>query len=164
MKNVSLRNAAESDYESICALNLTEVAHTSPMDAGRLSALADLSCYFKVACADGSLAAFILAIPSGASYENENFSWFSQRYPRFVYIDRVVVSSSFRGMGLGSLFYEDLFRHARHHALPMLTCEYNIFPPNKPSRLLHDKFGFTERGTQWVANGTKQVSLQAADA
>lgn len=161
--SVSIRNAASSDYETICALNLTEVQHTSPMDAPRLSALGDLSCYFKVACAGNSIAAFLLAIPSGASYENDNFLWFSRHYTRFVYVDRVVVSPSFRGMGLGSLFYEDLFRYARDNAIPLVTCEYNIVPCNEPSRLFHDKFGFRERGTQWIATGTKQVSLQAAE-
>jgi predicted GNAT superfamily acetyltransferase len=28
----------------------------------------------------------------------------------------------------------------------------------------HDKFGFQELGRQWVAGGTKLVSLQAAEA
>jgi hypothetical protein len=29
--------------------------------------------------------------------------------------------------------------------------------------LFHEKFGFKEQGTQWVANGTKRVSLQVAE-
>jgi predicted GNAT superfamily acetyltransferase len=162
MKNLAIRNARAGDYAAICELNLAAVEHTSPMDADRLSVLDALSCYFKIACVDGSTAAFLLAIRSGAPYENDNFRWFSQHYAQFLYIDRVVVSSAFRGLGLGSLLYEDLFRHARASAIPLVTCEYNISPPNEPSRLFHDKFGFTERGTQWVANGSKQVSLQAA--
>ncbi|MGO9948056.1 MAG: GNAT family N-acetyltransferase [Steroidobacteraceae bacterium] len=76
--------------------------------------------------------------------------------------DRIVVSSASRGQRLGSLLYEDMFRDARSKAIPLVTCEYNIVPPNEPSRLFHDKFGFKEQGTQWVANGTKRVSLQVA--
>lgn len=163
MHRVTIRNAAASDYETICALNLAEVQHTSPMDAVRLATLSNLSCFFKVACVEGGVSAFLLAICSGAPYENDNFSWFTRKFTRFVYVDRVVVSSAFRGLGLGSLLYEDLFLYARDHAIPLVTCEYNIFPPNEPSRLFHDKFGFTEQGTQWVANGSKRVSLQAAD-
>lgn len=163
MQRVSIRNAAVGDYEAIRALNLADVQHTSPMDAAGLAALADLSCYFKVACVDGSVAAFLLAIGSGVPYQNDNFLWFSRRHTRFVYVDRVVVSSEFRGKRLGSLLYEDLFRHARGLAIPLITCEYNIDPPNEASRLFHDRFGFREQGTQWVANGTKQVSLQAAE-
>jgi len=32
------------------------------------------------------------------------------------------------------------------------------------SQRFHDKFGFKELDTQWVANGTKKVSIQAANA
>jgi predicted GNAT superfamily acetyltransferase len=163
MQNVSIRDAVANDYKVICALNLAEVQHTSPMDAVRVATLANLSCYFKVACVDGTPSAFILAMCSGAPYENDNFSWFARKYTRFIYVDRVVVSSAFRGLRLGSLLYEDLFRYARDNAIPLVTCEYNIVPPNEPSRLFHDKFGFREQGTQWVANGTKRVSLQVAE-
>ena len=162
MQNATIRNAAASDYETVCALNLAEVQYTSPMDAVRLAALANLSCYFKVACVDGRVSAFLLAMASGAPYQNDNFSWFAQRYLQFIYIDRVVVSAAIRGQRLGSLLYEDLFRFAREHAIPLLTCEYNIVPPNEPSRLFHDKFGFKEQGAQWVANGSKRVSLRPA--
>jgi len=160
---VVISDAAPSDFERICALNLAEVQHTSPMDVGRLATLHDLSCYHRVACVDERVAAFFLAICSGAPYENDNFAWFARRYTRFIYIDRIVVSEAFRGLRLGSLLYEDLFRHAREQGIPVVTCEYNIVPPNEPSRLFHGKFGFKEQGTQWVANGTKQVSLQAAE-
>ena len=163
MQHVVIRNATAADYQNVCALNLAEVQHTSPMDARRVAALGKLSCYFKVACVNGSVSAFLLAVRSGAPYENENFSWFARKHTQFIYVDRVVVSSEFRGLRLGSLLYEDLFRYARESAIPLVTCEYNIVPPNEPSRAFHDKFGFKEQGTQWVANGTKLVSLQAAD-
>ena len=162
MPIVQIRDAATPDYDTICALNLAEVQHTSAMDAARLAVLGALSCYFKVACADGRVSAFLLAMCSGVLYDNDNFSWFTQRYPRFIYIDRIVVSSNSRRLRLASLLYEDLFRHARENAIPRVTCEYNIDPPNEPSRLFHDRFGFREQGAQWVANGTKRVSLQAA--
>jgi predicted GNAT superfamily acetyltransferase len=163
MQSVVIRDAAPGDFEIICALNLAEVQHTSPMDVARLVTLDSLSCYHKVGCVDGSVAAFLLAMCSGAAYENDNFEWFARKYGRFIYVDRVVVSSAFRGLSLGSLLYKDLFRYARDNAVPLVTCEYNIVPPNEPSRLFHDKFGFKEQGTQWVANGAKRVSLQAAE-
>ncbi|MBT1449783.1 hypothetical protein KJ365_02740 [Glaciecola sp. XM2] len=55
-----------------------------------------------------------------------------------------------------------MFEFARANAIKTVTCEYNIVPPNLASGAFHDKFGFTELGTQWVAGGSKQVSLQAA--
>ena len=161
--NVAIRDAAPPDYGAILALNDADVIFTSAMDRERLTLLDGLSCYHRVACKDGQVAAFLLAMQSGALYENDNFAWFSARYATFVYVDRIVVSSSARGLRLGSLLYEDLFAWARREGIGVVACEYNIVPPNEPSRLFHARFGFKEQGTQWVANGTKQVSLQAAD-
>jgi predicted GNAT superfamily acetyltransferase len=163
MPSVMIRPAVPTDFETICALNLAEVQHTSAMDITRLAELDAISCYHKVACLGGIVSASLLAMCSGSPYKNDNFAWFSKKYARFIYVDRVVVSSASRGLHLGSLLYEDIFRHARSNAIPLVTCEYNIVPANEPSRLFHDKFGFKEQGTQWVANGTKRVSLQVAE-
>ncbi len=163
MPSVTIRSAEPTDFAAICALNLAEVEHTSAMDVPRLAGLSAMSCYHKVACLNGIVSGFLLVIGSGAPYRNDNFEWFSNHYPRFVYIDRVVVASTARGLGVGSVLYEDLFSHARSNVFPLVTCEYNIVPPNEPSRLFHEKFGFKEMGTQWVANGTKKVSLQVAE-
>lgn len=162
MTNAIIRDAVQADFPDICALNDEAVQHTGPMDADRLAVLHGLSCHHRVACVDGRVAGFLLAMGSSAAYENANFEWFARSLRQFVYIDRVVVSPSFRGLRLGTLLYEDLFRHARESAVPFVTCEYNIVPPNEPSRLFHDRHGFREQGTQWVADGTKLVSLQAA--
>jgi predicted GNAT superfamily acetyltransferase len=163
MPSVVIRDAEPSDFEIICELNLAEVLHTSSMDKARLVELNALSCYHKVASVADIVSAFLLAMCNGSDYQNVNFEWFAGRYARFIYVDRVVVSYASRGRGLASLLYEDLFDHARSNAIPLITCEYNIVPPNEPSRLFHNKFGFMEQGTQWVANGTKRVSLQAAE-
>jgi predicted GNAT superfamily acetyltransferase len=157
------RGAVAGDYETICALNLAEAQYTSAMDLTRLAELDALSCYHRVVCLGEIVSAFLLAMCSGSPYKNANFEWFSRNYARFIYVDRVVVSSSARGRRLGSLLYDDLFSYARFKAIPLLACEYNLVPPNEPSRLFHDKFGFKERGTQWVADGAKLVSLQVAE-
>ncbi len=163
MNVITLRPANESDFDSILRLNDTEVRHTSPVDLARLHYLNSISCFHKVACVDDTVAAFLLAMLNDAPYLNDNFAWFAARYEAFVYIDRIVVSASFSRYGIGSRLYADLFGYARSDNLPLITCEYNIFPANEPSRRFHNKFGFKELGTQWVSNGTKQVSLQAAE-
>jgi GNAT superfamily N-acetyltransferase len=93
----------------------------------------------------------------------KDHEWFARRYPRFLYVDRIFVSAACRGLRMGSLLYEDLFRRARDAGFPVVTCEYNLVPLNEPSQAFHNKFGFTEQGTQWLAAGTKQVSLQVAE-
>lgn len=162
MDSVIIRHAEKSDFDAICALNLSEVQHTSPMDADRLAALHRIAHYHKVACVNGRVSAFLLAMRNDAGYENANFEWFLGRFPKFLYIDRIVVSAQSRGLRLGSRLYDDLFDQARAEGVPMITCEYNIVPPNEPSRHFHDKYGFSEQGTQWLAEGQKCVSLQAA--
>ncbi len=162
MQSSAIRDVNAGDFPAICSLNLAAVEHTSPMDLARLDVLARLSCYHRVACVEGQVSAFLLAMRRGAAYENDNFNWFTHKYADFIYIDRIVVSAASRGLRLGSLLYEDLFHYARANAIPLVTCEYNLSPPNEPSRLFHDKFGFKQQGTQWVANHTKYVSLQAA--
>ena len=159
----NVRNANQSDFEAILALNDAEVQHTSPMSLAQLEHLSQMAGYFKVAVVDGQVAAFLIALREGAPYQNDNYGWFSTRFPRFLYVDRVAVGRPFAGRGLGSTMYGDLFAFARQGFVPIITCEYNIIPPNPGSRFFHDKHGFKELGTQWVAGGTKQVSLQAAE-
>lgn len=162
MTPLMIRDASETDFNSILGLNDVEVLQTSQMDLPRLRALDQLSAYHKVAVLDGRVAAFILAIRAGMPYENDNFAWFASRLGDFLYVDRIVVGSDFSGLKIGSRLYQDMFAQAKAQGIPNITCEYNIDPPNLASRAFHDKFGFRELGTQWVAGGTKLVSLQAA--
>jgi len=159
---VDIRDAVESDFESIVMLNDAEVRQTSPMDLDRLRLLVRMSAYCKVATVEGQVAAFLIALREGVPYQNDNYAWFGARFPGFLYVDRVVVGAHFSGRGIGRKLYEDMFGFARSHGITTITCEYNIQPPNPASRAFHDRFGFRELGTQWVGNGTKQVSLQAA--
>jgi uncharacterized protein len=163
MRKISIRDAEDDDFRAIVELNAHEVQHTSPMDLERLRYLDSISTCHKVAAVYDAVAAFLLAIKDHCGYINENYQWFAERYPQFLYVDRIVVSSKFQGRRLGSLLYQDLFQQARANRIQVVTCEYNIVPPNEPSRIFHAKFGFREIGTQWIANGAKQVSMQAAE-
>jgi predicted GNAT superfamily acetyltransferase len=74
----------------------------------------------------------------------------------------VVVAADQQGKGLGKLLYTDLFAFAGRTGALRVCCEFDVEPPNEPSRLFHHRFGFREVGTQRVAAGKKQVSLQVA--
>ena len=163
MNQIQIRNTTTLDYPRIVELNDAEVQQTSAMDLTKLSALAAMSCYHKVAVVDGRVAAFLLAMPENVAYQSENYVWFAARFPQFIYVDRIVVGAEFSGLKIGSLLYQDLFSYARSHGIQNVTCEYNIQPPNPVSKSFHDKFGFRQIDTQWVANGSKQVSLQVAE-
>ncbi len=164
MNDIAIRDAVETDFPPIVTLNAAEVRHTSPMDEARLRHLDALSSYHKVATVDGAVAAFLLVMKDGCDYANENFEWFAARHDTFLYVDRIVVGGDYQGLRLGTLLYRDLFDHARAHGIATIACEYNLVPPNEPSRRFHDKFGFHEVGSQWLGAGAKQVSLQVAKA
>lgn len=160
---VVIRDARQSEFAQIVVLNEAVVEWTSAMDVQRLAELDRLACFHKVAVIDGRVAAFLLAMREDAAYPNDNHGWFVGRYARFVYVDRVVVGSEFAGLSIGSRMYRELFDFARLQGVDAVTCEYNLQPPNIASQRFHAKFGFREVGTQWLAGGSKQVSMQLAD-
>lgn len=157
---LNIRQLNRADFARVVQLNADEVDYTSAMDDARLRFLLSMTCYAKVVEIESQVVAFLLAFRHGADYENDNFNWFNSRFVNFVYVDRIVVDARFSGQGLGSALYRDLFEFSRSLGMTHITCEYNIQPPNPTSKLFHDKFGFVEVGTQWVANGSKLVSLQ----
>jgi predicted GNAT superfamily acetyltransferase len=162
MSAIELRDARPADFAAVVALNAAEVSRTSAMDQARLAQLDGYACYHKVVEIDGEVGAFLLAMRENGGYANANYEWFAERYPSFLYVDRIVVSARHQGLGLGKRLYRDLFGYARSQNVPVVVCEYNLVPPNEPSRIFHDKFGFQEVGSQWLDDGAKQVSLQAA--
>ena len=158
-----IRDIEEVDLAAILLLNTAEVRHTSPMDEDRTRQLVSLSAYARVAVVEGRVAAFLLAMRAGADYRNDNFTWFAARHADYLYVDRVVVDAAMQGHRMGSAMYADLFAFARVHDIPRITCEFNVVPPNEPSRLFHARHGFVEAGSQWLDGGRKQVSMQVAE-
>ncbi len=163
MTVTEVRDATESDFDRIVKLNTTAVRETSAMDLARLQQLHALAFHHRVAVVDGEVAGFLLAMRDSAAYVNDNFDWFASRYPRFVYVDRIVVDAKAAGTRIGRRLYDDLFERARQLGVGVIACEYNLEPPNPASKAFHDRFGFREVGRQHVADGTKLVSLQIAE-
>lgn len=163
MPDIAIRKAESTDFARVVELNAQAVQHTSVMDLVRLTELDALSNYHRVIVVADKVAGFLLAMRENAAYVNENFNFFAARYESFLYVDRIVIDAQYAGLKLGTLLYQDLFDYARLNDIKVVTCEYNIEPPNKPSRHFHDKFGFTEIGTQWLDDGKKRVSLQVAN-
>lgn len=159
--NCILRNATTDDFPVILRLNRESEHFLSPLDLARLTALFSEAAYCRVVEADGEVVAFLMAFREGSRYDSVNYLWFEQRYERFLYIDRVVVAEAAQGKGIGKLLYDDLFSFARQTDAARVTCEFDIDPPNEASRRFHARYGFAEVGTQAVAGGKKQVSLQA---
>ena len=120
------------------------------------------SIYFKKVSLDESLAGFLLVLPTNIPYKSLNYTWFSQRYDNFAYIDRIAVKEEFKGSGIGTLLYKDLEKSLPKE-IKMIACEYNIKPLNMISKNFHQKMSYKNVGTQFTENNTKQVSLMVKE-
>ena len=156
-----IRDATASDFPAILALNAESVHFLSPLDDARLRRLHAQAAYHRVVEIDGAVAAFLLVLREGADYDSPNYLWFAQRYPQFLYVDRIVVDMRRQGHGLAALLYDDLLEFAAASGIAQLTCEFDLDPPNPASAKFHARYGFREVGKQWLGGGKKQVSLQA---
>jgi len=156
--SVSLHPAVESDFDDILRLNGAAVPHVNLIDRDELAGLAAQAFHFHVARVGDALAGFLLSLAPGADYGSLNYRWFSERYPQFVYVDRIVVADEHHGLGIGRRLYAGL-EQAMAGFAPSLTCEVNLAPPNPGSRAFHERLGFTEVGQQATEGGAKVVCL-----
>ncbi len=155
-----IRPAGLADFPEILALNEEWVQATSRLDERALADLHGQAVYHRVVELDGRVVGFLLAIGPGQPYQSPNYTWFAARYDEFLYIDRVVVAGAQQRRGVGAALYDDLAAFAAAGGFRRLVCEVNIEPPNPGSDAFHAGRGFVEVGTQWVADGTKRVSLR----
>jgi predicted GNAT superfamily acetyltransferase len=159
MAEANIRNIEVNDFEIITRINELVVESMSPMDTDRLKELLGFCEYSKAAIIENEIAGFILAMKEGSKYPNKNYEWFSRRYERFLYIDRIAINPSQERKGIGTLLYNNLFEYSKSKGFEYVVCEINVIPPNDQSLKFHRKFGFSEVGQQELANG-KRVSMQ----
>jgi predicted GNAT superfamily acetyltransferase len=154
---VDLTGPAESS-DALLALNNAHAMELSWLEPDRL---AHLVAEAFLAKRIGEADAFLLAFDQDADYDSPNFLWFRARYPRFVYVDRIVVAGHARGRGLARRLYLDLFEQALHAGHERVVCEVNAIPPNPASDAFHADLGFVEVGSGEIHGGSKTVSYLA---
>ena len=143
-----------ADLAAVLALNNEHAAELSWLESEGLSGLLAEAFHARRI---GSVEAFLITFDQDAAYDSPNFLWFRQRYPRFVYVDRVAVAASARGRGHARRLYEDLFARAMQAGHTLVTCEVNAEPPNPASDAFHAARGFREVGTAAIHGGSKTV-------
>ena len=149
-----ISRVSAADEAAILALNNEHAAELSWLEPERLSFLLGEAFYARRI---GALEAFIMTFDQDAHYDSPNFLWFRERYPRFVYVDRVVVAGEARGRGHARRLYEDLFVEVAHAGHSVVTCEVNADPPNPASDAFHAALGFAEVGDAVIHGGKKAV-------
>jgi len=145
---------AEPLGQKLLALNNDHAQALSWLEPERLEYLVGEA---FVARRIGDLDAFMLAFDESAHYDSPNYLWFRSRYPRFAYVDRIVVASSARGRGCARTLYHDLFEHALAAGHDRVCCEVNLDPPNPESDAFHAALGFVAVGTATIHGGMKTV-------
>jgi predicted GNAT superfamily acetyltransferase len=146
------RAATSADWPAIVALNNAEVPKVGPLT------LDDAERFFRAAeilVADGEPGherpgpvALLVLMTEGAEYDSPNFAWFAARYPRFEYVDRIVVRDDRAGTGIGRALYDLAVTRTVEGDRPVLTAEVNLEPPNDGSLAFHRRYGFAEVGQQ----------------
>jgi predicted GNAT superfamily acetyltransferase len=146
--------AASPLSAALLCLNNAHAQELSWLDPARLTHLVSEAFFARRI---GDVDAFLLAFDRNADYDSPNFLWFRERYPRFVYVDRIVVASSARGRGLARLLYGELFAQAARAGHSCVVCEVNSEPPNPASDAFHAALGFAEVGSASIHGGGKTV-------
>lgn len=153
--NCSLVSIRQEDLEALLSLNNAFATELSLLDADSLSALMRNAFYARRI---GNIDAFAIAFDhQNSDYESPNYLWFRRRYPRFVYVDRIVVTEAARGRGYARHLYTDLMQHARAAGHDRIVCEVNTNPPNPGSDAFHAALGFSEIGAATIHGGLKTV-------
>ena len=143
--SIVIRDVREHELDLVLALNNAAGPGILPMDAGKLRFFWENADYFRVAEKDGHLAGFLVALSHDAPHDSPNFLWFRERYPEFLYVDRIVIASTRRGAGVGRVFYGDVQSYSEVR-VPRLCAEVFLEGSNHPALLFHGSFGFREVG------------------
>lgn len=155
-----IEQVAATEEPAVLALNNEHAAELSWLEPPKLSRLLGEAFYARRI---GLLEAFIMTFDQDADYDSPNFVWFRERYPRFVYVDRVVVAPAARGRGHARRLYEELFAQAAAAGHTLVTCEVNAEPPNPASDAFHAALGFREVGDAVIHGGAKSVRYYARE-
>ena len=142
--NEQIRNYRDEDLDWLYRLNESNTPEVGELTEAEFKELLGLIEYCRLVFVDDKPAGFLMAMVPGIDYQSANYRWFSERYDQFLYCDRIVIDSSFRGQGLGRLLYDDMKEEALKRKLDLCLCEINERPPNPKSMAFHQKIGFSK--------------------
>ena len=158
--NFIIRDVTSEDMDEILTLNEAVVPAVNSIPIEKMHWFAEEAAYFRVAVADDRLASFLIGLRPGTAYESVNYRWFCEHYEDFGYIDRIAVAEHARRNGLATRMYND-FKATLAGNVDTMTCEVNLRPPNEVSMRFHERYGFSQVGSQPSEGGTKEVALMA---
>ncbi len=153
-----IRDAAPADYPALVVMNDAAIPAMNALEPEYFAWLVAHAAYFRVAEDAEGVAGFHLCLPSGVGYDSGNYEWFTERYDRFLYLDRVVVAEHARNRGIGAALYADLHAWVVGR-YPRITLEVNERPPNPGSQRFHERLGYRRVGTREYNDGANAVVM-----
>lgn len=157
---IKITTARVTDIPQLIRMNEAAVPHVNSIDEEEFRWFMEFSSDFYVARSGGQVAGFLIVLPPNVEYDSPNYRFFSKAFAEFRYVDRIVIAENYRGNAIGSKLYSELF--FRKEA-PVVCCEVNIHPPNRPSMAFHHIHGFREVDTLLNEEEGKKVSLMVKE-
>ena len=150
-----IRTLRTTDLELIHKWNQSTVPKVNSLTFEEFR-LQSVNCtYSYIQCSTNSMpVGFIFLYDEKTEYDSLNYSYFKNRYQKFLYVDRIIIAGEHQKKGYGQQLYDFVIDT---HNPDIFCCEVNITPPNRQSLSFHHKYGFKEIGQQNVYN--KVVSL-----
>lgn len=152
--SLPIRHISQIDQANVLALNQDHIEETSSLDMEALQQLIDVAFHTGVS-GDGD--GFCIAMDQASDHKSQHFQWFAARQKHFVYVDRIIVAGSARGLGVARALYTELIETAREAQHEMLCCEVNINPPNPGSEAFHTRLGFEKIDEAVINESGKKV-------
>ncbi|HIG22216.1 GNAT family N-acetyltransferase [Henriciella sp.] len=143
---MQIRLFQPKDIAALYAINqagVPGVGHED--DADGLGALIAMGSCLVAASEGGALLGFInLVEPGTVAYRSDNLrwieNWMTRQQVSAHYVDRIAISETARGQGVGEALYRAAFEAAKPNAF--LCCEVNTDPDNPGSHRFHQRLGF----------------------
>lgn len=155
---ITIRDVREHELDSVVAVNNAAGPSILPMDLAKARFFWENAEYFRVAEQDGLVTGFLVAFSQDAPHDSPNFQWFRERYPEFLYIDRIVIARPRRGGGRGRAMYADVQSFAEVRS-PLMACEVFLQSGSDPALLFHGSFGFREVGQNVMPESGIRASM-----
>jgi predicted GNAT superfamily acetyltransferase len=128
-----------SDLEMVWAINQENIPAVGEETVEVLASLHAMSSISLVAEVDSVVVGFCMVLNPETTYKSPNYLYFCERFVDFVYLDRVAVTSSFQGWGIGAALYRKVEQLTNSS---LFVLEVNTKPRNEGSLRFHTREGF----------------------
>ena len=154
------RDCGIHDIHSMWVINEQGLPGTGKVTEKEISYLMEISEVCIGAFHQESLVGFVICLLPKRNYGSLNYSWFNERYEKFIYVDRIAVDTQFRDLGIGSKLYQRVIQYSTENSIP-ITAEVSLDPPNPGSDRFHIRHSFNSVGEFHQEN--KSVTMYIRD-